>query len=48
MMKIIVNASTQEIKLKCSIAGSNIKIKTLIDFLIYGNSLAILVYYGGY
>lgn len=49
MMKIIVNASTQEIRLKCSTTGSNIKNRAPNeDFLIYGNSLAILVYFGGY
>ena len=48
-LKIIVNAFTQEIRLKCPTTGSNIKNQaTNDDFLIYGNSLAILVYYGGY
>lgn len=49
MMKIIVNASTQNIRLKCSTTGSNIKNQfPNNDFIIYGNSLAILVYYDGY
>jgi hypothetical protein len=49
MIKIVMNISNSDTWLKCTTSGSNIRHKASNeDFFLSGNSLVVLVYYGGY